>query len=426
MKLFLIHSLIFLLTSGCLNAQSDFDRHFEEGAMRIDLVLAGNNKTQAIYLQKVSQEPHWGGSQTNLLDTLNLGEYQFFITDKKKQDTLYSRGFSTLFEEWQTTPEAQSTQKAFHQTVTFPYPKTTVTFCLEARRLNGTFEPVFTTEIDPNHPNISKNPVPPVNVKQLINNGPPAQNLDLVFIAEGYKADQLAKFEADARRLAMYLLTQAPFDEWKERINIWAVGSPSVDEGTDLPGKQKWVQTAINSTFNTFNIDRYLETEDVISIRNYAACAPYDHIIVLVNSNKYGGGGIYNHFSIVTADHALSEKVFVHELGHGLAGLADEYFTSNVAYENFFNLSVEPWQPNLTTLVDFDKKWKNQLPADLPIPTPDQSPYLNQLGVFEGGGYVKNGIYRSAINCRMKSNEADGFCPVCQDAIGKTIKFITE
>lgn len=426
MKIFLINFIIFLIVSGCLNAQSGFDLHFDEGSMRVDLVFAGDTQSQSVYLLNVKHEPHWGGSRHNLIDQMNLGDYRFHIIDKNRQDTLYSRGFSTLFEEWRTTPEALSVAKAFHQTVTFPYPKNCFIFSLEARNQQGVFEPCFTTEMHPNNKNIQKEHSSDMGVQRIIHNGSPDQNLDLVFIAEGYKSSQMQKFEQDVHRLATYLLKQTPFDEFQERINVWAVCSPSEEEGTDIPGKKKWVNTAVNSSFNTFNIDRYLETEDVINIRNYAACAPYDHIIVLVNSNRYGGGGIYNHFSIVTADHAISEKVFVHELGHGLAGLADEYYTSDVAYENFFNLAVEPWQPNLTTLVDFEKKWKNQLPADLPIPTPDQSKYQDQIGVFEGGGYVKKGIYRSAINCRMKSNEAEGFCPVCQEAIRRTITFITD
>jgi hypothetical protein len=234
------------------------------------------------------------------------------------------------------------------------------------------------------------------------------------------------RFKTDVKEMADYILSMEPYQSQQSKINFWAVCSPSKDSEADNPRKDKWVSTAVSSSFNTFYIDRYLETGDVISIRDIAACAPYDHICVLVNSDKYGGGGIYNHFSIGTSDHPKAKEVMLHEIGHGFGGLADEYYTSDVAYHNFFDLNVEPWQPNITTLVNFESKWKHLVDAATPVPTPVSKPYDDVCGVFEGGGYVEKGVYRPAVNCRMKTNEAEGFCPACQEALTKMIEFVTD
>ena len=131
-----------------------------------------------------------------------------------------------------------------------------------------------------------------------------------------------------------------------------------LESGTDIPGERVYVNTVLNSSFYTFGTDRYLTTQDIKSVNDYAAVAPHDNIIVLINSNKYGGGGVYNYYSGTTAGHPLSPKVFIHEFGHGFAGLADEYYSSDVAYDEFYPLNVEPWEPNITTMVNFDSKWK--------------------------------------------------------------------
>jgi len=415
-----------LILSSCLNAQSKFDKNFENKSMRIDFVLAGNNLEQSAYLLELKQEPNWGGSLINLIDDMGYGEYRYTVFDLATQAPLYSRGFCTLFEEWRTTEEAKMVNKAFYQSVTLPFPKSKVSFVLEERKKDGTYASLLALTIDPDDSNIRKEALPAYEVVKVINSGSAANCVDLTFIAEGYTHDQMGKFKADVKRMGDYILSQEPFNKLKDKFNVWAVCSPSEDSGADNPRKDKWVRTAINSSFNTFYIDRYLETTDVISIRDIAACAPYDHICVLVNSDKYGGGGIYNHFSIGTSDHPMSDKVMLHELGHGLIGLADEYYISDVAYQNFFDLNVEPWQPNITTMVNFDKKWKHLLDKDTPVPTPSTKDYFGVTGVFEGGGYVAKGVYRPAVNCRMKMNEAKGFCAACQEAITEMITFLTD
>ena len=394
--------------------------------MRVDLVLAGNKHVQHAYLLKLKQEPYWGGSLNNTIDTLGYGEYKMVISDKATDMPLYSRGFCTLFEEWRTTEEAQNTNKAFYQTLTFPYPKKAVVLTLDERKKDGSFSNLMTLVIDPDDSNIEKGVEDNYEVVKVVDNGDEANCVDFVFVAEGYTLEQINKFKADVKSMADYILSQEPYLSHKHRFNFWAVCSPSEQQGTDNPKKNHWVKTAVNSSFNTFYIDRYLETSDVFSIRDIAALAPYDHICVLVNSDKYGGGGIYNHFSIGTADHAMAKEVMLHEIGHGFAGLADEYYTSDVAYQNFFDLNVEPWQPNITTMVNFESKWKHLVDKDTPVPTPATKDYKNTIGVFEGAGYVSKGVYRPAINCRMKTNEAEGFCPACKAAITNMINFVTQ
>ena len=202
-----------------------------------------------------------------------------------------------------------------------------------------------------------------------------------------------------------------------------AVLTPSAESGTDIPGEGIYKNTAFNSTFYTFDIDRYLTTSDMKSIYDAAASVPWDHLYILVNSEKYGGGGFYNFLSVCTSDNYLTKEVFVHEFGHGFAGLGDEYYSSAVAYEEFYNLEIEPWEPNLTTLVDFGEKWRDMLKNSTPVPTPRETKYKKTVGVFEGGGYLDKGMYSPYIDCRMKSNNAGEFCPVCIRAIKQAIDF---
>ncbi len=416
--------LIFFIIPLFSFSQTNYDNYFEDSSLRIDFVLTGNSNTQSAYLMELKKEPYWGGTKKNLIETLGYGEYRFLVYDSETQDTIYSAGFCTLFEEWRTTNEAKEMSKAFYQTVTCPFPKNKIDIEIKARERDGTYTSLYKTTVKPNSYSISRDEPKSANVTKIVDNGNSDKNVDIAFIAEGYTKNDQDKFINDIKRLTDYLFSFPPYDKLKDKFNIWAVEAVSEQPGCDDPGNDVWVSTAVNSSFNTFNIDRYLESYDVKSIRDYAANAPYDQIYILVNSAKYGGGGIYNHFSLTTVDNQQSKQVFIHEFGHAFAGLADEYYSSEVAYVDFFNLDIEPWQPNITTLVNFNKKWKSLLDNETPIPTP-VTDTLN-IGVYEGGGYMAKGIYRPAINCRMKTNEADGFCPACQKAIIDMVTFLTE
>ncbi len=405
-------------------SQINNDNYFEDSSLRIDFVLTGNSKAQSAHLMELKKEPFWGGTKKNLIDTFGYGEYRFYMYDNTTHDTIYASGFCTLFEEWRTTEEAKDVSKAFYQTVSCPFPKNIVEIEIKARERDGTYTSLYKTVIDPVSYNISREMPKSAEVTKVVYNGSSDKNVDIVFIAEGYTKDEQDKFIDDLKRLTDYLFSIPPYNKLKDKFNIWAVGAISEQSGCDNPRGDVWVKTAVNSSFNTFNIDRYLESYDVKSIRDYAANAPYDQIYILVNSDKYGGGGIFNHFSLTTVDNVLSKEVFIHEFGHAFAGLADEYYSSEVAYVDFFNIKIEPWQPNITTLVNFDKKWNALLAKKTPIPTPPTDTL--KIGVYEGGGYMTKGIYRPAIDCRMKTNEAEGFCPACQKAIIDMVTFLTE
>ena len=222
------------------------------------------------------------------------------------------------------------------------------------------------------------------------------------------------------------LFSVEPFASQKSQFNLYALETSSEESGTDIPGRNIYVNTLYNTTFYTFDVARYLTTTDMKSVYDHAASVPFDYLIVLVNSNEYGGGGFYNYISVCTADNYLSASVFIHEFGHEFAGLGDEYYESEVAYQDYYNLKLEPWEPNLTTLVDFKTKWNDLIDPAIQIPTPRTKTNTDKVGVFEGGGYVSKGIYSPMQDCRMKSNKPNSFCPVCQRAIVKTIELCTK
>ena len=418
--------IILLVIPNFTFAQIDFGEYFENKSLRFDFLLGGNSKEVTVYPEQIKQEPHWAGSKTNLTDPFNYGSYRFKVFDLKSDSLIFSKGFSTLFQEWQTTAEAKETNKTFYQAAIFPFPKREIKLEIDARQWNGSFKTIYKTEIDPKDYFILSETTSQYKSVEIIKNGTPENKVDLVILAEGYTTFELYKFVEDAKRVTKYLFEAEPFKSEKAKFNVTAVLTPSVDSGTDIPGENIYNNTHFNSSFYTFDIDRYLTISDMKSIYDAAAVVPYDHIYVLVNTDKYGGGGFYNFLTVCTADNKLTDKVFVHEFGHGFAGLGDEYYNSSVAYEDFYNLKIEPWEPNLTTLVDFESKWKSMIADSVSIPTPRKEKYNKTVGVYEGGGYMKKGIYSPFIDCRMKSNNTREFCPVCEEAIKKVIRFYTE
>ena len=415
--------ILFLIYFQAFSAfgQIKFDDYFEPKTLRFDFFLAGNAERQDVYVEGFREEPQWGGSHTNLVDNSDFGEFSYRMYDVASGKMIYKNGFCSLFQEWQTTDEAKTTNRSYSQVIVMPYPKNNIRLEILTRNYaTGKFEPLFETALDPKSIYINREKRTQYPVTEILNNGAPAQKVDLVFVAEGYTVDEMEKFRKDAARFTDYLFKTKPFSDRKGDFNVWAVECPSEESGTDNPGQNIWKNTALNTHFWTFGIDRYLTAPDLALIRNKVWNVPCDVLYVIVNTNKYGGGGVYNYYGVSMADHPAYGGVFVHELGHLFVGLADEYFSSDVAYNDFYNLKIEPWEQNITTLVNFDAKWKNMLPAGTPIPTiPDES-NRDRLGVYEGGGYMTKGIYRPMINCMMRSITAD-FCPVCQNAINKMI-----
>ncbi len=405
--------------------QPKYETYFTPDRLRVDLTFAGDASYQKIFLEGLVKECAWSGSRTNLIDTFNYGEYRLEV-QTPQGEPIWSKGFNTLFQEWRTTADAVTTPQAFCSSYTIPYPKGEVVLKVYERvKATGVYSEIFSVGINPADKLISHEVANSWKVSSLMQNGDPATKVDLCFIAEGYTADEMEKFRADARRFTEYLFTMAPYNRHKENFNIWLVESVSEESGTDIPHEGVWKKTVANSNFYTFRSDRYLTAQNQKTICQIATAAPYDALYVIVNNEKYGGGGIYNFYGLSASNCPWAEEVFVHEFGHGFAGLGDEYYDSSTSYEEFYNIKIEPWEPNLTTLVNFDSKWKDMLPAVTPVPTPPLSDQKDNvtMGIFEGGGYMSKGIYRPVMDCRMKTNQAKGFCPVCQRAIERMIGY---
>ncbi|MDR1331408.1 MAG: IgA Peptidase M64 [Tannerella sp.] len=408
-----------------VSAQADFDIYFESKSLRFDFALSGNALSQSAALQSLREEPVWGGPVKNLIDPFEYGGYYVKVFDRETDKLIYSRGFNTLFEEWRTTGQAKTETQSWTNSISVPYPKKAVTLELLARdRTSNLFAPLLKLDVDPQSIYIDRSPLKNQTVEKVQYKGDPAGKVDLVFVPEGYTASEMEKFSRDAARFARALFETPPYDTQQDAFNIWAVHLPSEESGVDISGDGVFKNTALNAGFYTFGIERYLTTPDMKSIRDAVWNVPCDAIFLLVNSAIYGGGGMYNFYAIGTADNPRTIRVFVHELGHSFAGLADEYFQSEVAYNDFYNPEVEPWEPNITTLVDFAAKWQDMLAPDTPVPTPPETPYLDRIGVFEGGGYLPKGIYRPVDHCTMR--DMAPFCPVCSRAILQMIDFITD
>lgn len=414
--------LVFLASVG----QAQFDNYFENKTLRLDYNHTGNFEQEFYSFDELIEEPFWGGSKVNLLDTFNYGNNYVKVFNLANDSLLYSRGYSTLFGEWQTTNEAKQTWRTLSETVVFPYPKMAVRVELYSRNWDGIFEKKFEYTVDPKNYFIKKDRRHIFPTIELLNSGDPAVKTDVVILPDGYTEAEMELFKADCQTFADHFFIFDPYTGNKDKFNVHAVLAPSAGSGTDIPADGVWINTIMNTSFYTFDSERYCMTFDDKSVRDLAANAPYDQIYILVNSAKYGGGAIFNYYNVSVNSNAKAAKIFIHEFGHGFAGLADEYFDSSTSYNDFYNLTVEPWEPNITTLVEFHRKWEKMVPAGTPIPTPPTTEFQDKVGVFEGGGYVAKGIYRPMIDCMMNTFKGDHFCPVCQEAIQKMINFYAE
>ena len=415
--------LLFILLDTLLAVQ--FDDYFIQKSMRIDFYHSGNTNSEELIFQRIVEEKYWGGSEINLIDTIGYGNYFFKVFDKNSNMLIYSRGFSSLFQEWQSTEEAKNNKRTFQETIVFPYPKENIVIEIFKRNRRNEFELLFNKEIDPKNIYISKEKKLVFETEKLINRTASNTALDIVLIPEGYTENEMDEFREKSWELAEYLLDIDPFKKFKDKINFWLIISPSQESGCDIPGENIWKNTLVNSTFYTFGSERYLMTTDMWTVRDVAANVPYDQIFILTNTDKYGGGGIYNYYSITSANNKLADKVFVHEFGHGFVGLADEY-GDDPTYIDYYPNDIEPWEPNITTLADFSKKWKYLVDKNIPIPTPDEKKYYESVGVFEGAGYASKNVYRSTYDSIMRTLKSNEFNEVCKKAIEQMLKFYTE
>ena len=407
-------------------AQVKFDDYFLDKSLRIDYYHFGNAESDSYAVDELIEEPFWGGSKTNLWDIFNYGKYIVKVFDSVSDSLIFSKTYSTLFSEWQTVDEAKKITKGFSEAVIIPYPKKKIRVEFYSRDKENNPLKKLVYNIDPSDYFIKKDNRYKYPVFDVLNNGDPANKVDIVMIPEGYSKDEMDQFKKDCKKFDSLLFNTSPYKENKDKFNIRGVEAPSEESGTDIPADNIWKKTLLNTGFYTFDLERYLMTYDYKTVCDVAANAPYDQIYIIVNSEKYGGGSIYNYYSVCIRQSRFEEYIFTHEFGHGFAGLADEYYGSSVTYENFYPLDVEPLDPNLTTLVDFKSKWMDMVNDTIPVPTPNDPKYKNVVGAFEGGGYVEKGVYRPALDCTMRSLSVNNFCPVCKRAIQEMIDFYTK
>ena len=403
--------------------QAQFNKFFDEKTLRLDYYHCGNANSEQYYFDELVQEPYWAGSKTNLIDKSGYGDKRVEVRDAESMELIFSRGYCTLFGEWQTTPEAKTTDICYPESVILPFPRRMVIVSIASRNKKGDYEKKFEYQVDPKSYFIKKERRD-LPVFDVVNSGNPNKKVDIVLLAEGYTENEMELFKTDCRKFADAFFSYSPYSENKANFNIRGVWSPSKDAGPDIPGKDTWNNTCLNSSYYTFDSERYLMINDFQGIRDIAGNAPYDYIYILANTDKYGGGAVYNFYGISAAHHINETgKIYIHEFGHLFAGLGDEY-VGGVEYSDFYPEDVEPWEPNLTTLVNFDRKWKNMLPEGTPIPTPDKPSNAEKTGVYQGGGYVSKGVYRPWINCLMNNlHTIDVFCPVCKKSIQEMIDF---
>lgn len=439
--------------------------------MRLDYYHTGDASSEVFSVDRVVIEPlPWPGDLKQAIDSSNLGKYLFEVRDVKTKELLYSRGFASIYGEWETTDEAKTIKRTFQESLRFPAPAAPVSIVLKKRDAKNNFQDIWTTTIDPADMFVDRSkrvaPAPLITIQKA---GEPEAKVDFLILGDGYTAAEAKKFEADARRLTEVLFSTSPFKEHRKDFNVWAMSPPAAESGVSRPSTGIYRNSPIGATYDAFGSERYVLTFDNRSLREVAQHAPYEFIEVLVNNRTYGGGGIFNLYSTVASDNAFANYVFVHEFGHHFAALADEYYTSSVAYAPATD-RVEPWEPNVTALLDVTTlKWRNLVSpfANVtPIPTPwnkeafetysreiqkrraqlrkDKRPeeemealfreelehekkmfaaekHFGQVGAFEGANYEARGYYRPEIDCIMFSR-TDKFCRVCRLAIERVIK----
>ena len=384
----------------------------QEQTLRLDYIFSGTDKSVEISLDEMSRFDGWAGRRTNLDKVPVRGNGQICMTDVQTGDTLYRMSFSTLFQEWQATEEATRLRKSFENVFLLPMPQDKSSVKVELYDFKGNTVASLRHVVDPSDILVRQlEPLVPEH-RYLIKSGSSEDKIDVVIVAEGYTADEIPAFYADAQTAVDAILSHEPFGTYRDCFNFIAVALTSKDSGVSEPGKGEWKDTALKAHFNTFYMDRYLTTLRLKNMHDKLCGVPYEHIIILANTDTYGGGGIYNSYTLTTAGHPAFRPVVVHEFGHSFAGLADEYYYDD-QYVEYYYPDVEPWEQNITTLADFQSKWKDMLDA-------------GEAQLLEGGGYQSKGVYRPAPDCRMHTNKAACFCPVCQRAISRIIEFYTK
>lgn len=465
--------LVFLATAATAQP-TGFDARFTGKTLRFDYFHSGTAKEEHVSLDKIRLEGDWPGSRVHLLDDTNLGKYLFEVVDPATNQTVWSRGFSSIYGEWETTGEAAAgTWRTIRESMRFPETRGKAQLVLKKRTADGSFREIYSAVIDPTSRFVDRSPVSSAGkVWPVFESGPAPVKVDLLILGDGYAASEMEKFHADAKRLTDALFAVEPFKKHRADFNVWAIDLPSPASGVTDPRTETWRKTPLGLAYNAFDSERYMLTFSDEAVREAAAQAPYDALILLSNSRKYGGGGIFNLWNTAAVDSAESAYLVVHEFGHSFAGLGDEYYTSQVAYEDFNPPGTEPWEPNVTALLDpKNPKWGNLVAKSTPTPTPwDQDTYdktvlgfekrrrelreknapeeqmealfeevrrkttpmlrgekyFGKVGAFQGASYEAKGLYRPEVDCIMFSRNPKSFCDVCAGAIERVIRMYAE
>lgn len=405
----------------------EFNDYFVDKTLRVDFLMTGDAREQRITFDAMYLQDRWAGNPRKPIDDLNLGGYALKIYDVAGNRLIFSKGFSCVFFEYRTTEPAQNGQKqTYHESVLVPCPRRPVLFVIESRDKLNVLHPIFIQKIDPLDAAVFS-PEPPIRdqVFEIMINGDCHDKVDLVFLAEGYTAEETEKFQADARRYTDILFTVEPFKSHRSRFNVRAVIRPSAESGVDEPTRNRWRDTVMDASANALGTPRYMLINNNKAMQDIAAAVPCDTILIAANTDRYTNGGLYNRYSIFAAGNDRSPGNCPHEFGHSFAGLADEYFGKDVAYSEFFPRGVEPLEPNITALLNPDApKWAHLIEPGTPVPTQPDPNRPEWVGVFEGAGYTARGLYRPVDQCRMRAGKH--FCPVCREAIIRVIDHLSE
>lgn len=406
-----------------------FDDHFTGKTLRIDYTFSGNAEQQSISVDKINTMPGWHGKRQRLAEVPLEGNGQIKVKPHGSHKIIYRNSFSTLFQEWLSYDEAKTVSKSFENVFLIPMPKDTVDITVELYDNRRTKMCSLTHTVAPNDiliRRIGEKKVTPYVTLQHAEDT--AKCIHIAFVAEGYRENEMGTYIEDAKAATEALFAHEPFKSARNKFNIIAVKSPSEESGTSEPSKGIWKNTALHSHFDTFYSDRYLTTLNLKELHDWLAGTPYEHIIILVNTDEYGGGGILNSYVLSMTHHDMFKPVVVHEFGHSFGGLADEY-----AYEQeqipMYPGDVEPWEANITTLKNFHGKWEKMIETGTPVPTPesdDPQAISGKVGLFEGAGYSLKGVYRGMQDCRMRTNENPEFCIICRQALNSLIDFYTK
>ena len=460
---------------------------FEDATLRVDFYQVGNAERELIVLDRLIRQGPWAGPRADLTHAAELGRYAVELRQPADGQVLFALGFDSYFGEYRTTgPARDGVDRAYHNTVLVPMPRAPALLVISSRQAGAEPVELLRRDIDPASIDIAAEPAAPGAVVVVAHEaGPPSATLDIAIVGEGYQRTEEATFRADLERVAALLLGFEPYASHRQQIAIRGVLVPSAASGIDEPTRGRWVSTAVGASFNSLGSERYLLTEDNRALRDVAANVPYDLLIVMINDDRYGGGGIFNAYCTFTAHSQWADYLLLHELGHSFAGLADEYYSSDVAYNEFYPPGVEPAEPNITALLDpATLKWRELVAGDTPIPTPwgkaafdaasqaygDRRRELNEqiaeasragasaeeisrlegqletlaeqhakevrialaaepfngaVGAFEGAGYASTGLYRPMLDCLMFSRGMKPFCRVCERAVGDMIRHHT-